>query len=140
MSPLESRFQLTALLIIDGLAVAINDTKARRSLVVLVNVPENVDLLESSTSDLFPEGLSILNAGDTIAIVGPTDGPAGFSDPNPFARRDLVDDSADFVDGAPECVAGVFDAAAFEVWVCICKQLVTRSSEAFVPRSTYQDR
>jgi len=127
-------------LIIDGLAVAINDTKARRRLIVLVNVPENVDLLESSTRDLLPESLSILNAGNTVAIVGSTDGPAGLGDPNPFARRDLVDDSADFVDGAPECVASVFDAAAFKVWVCICKKSVIRSSEAFVPRSTYQDR
>ena len=119
MSSLESQFQLTALLIIDGLAVTINDTKARRSLVVLVNIPENVNLLESSTSNLLPESLSILNAGDTIAIVGSTDWPAGFGDPNPFAGRDLVDDSTDFVDGTPEGVAGILDTAAFKVWVCI---------------------
>jgi len=127
-------------LIIDGLAVAINDTEAGRSLVILVNIPENVNLLESSTSDLLPESLSILDAGDTIAIVGSTDWPSGFSDPNPFARRDLVDDSADFVDGAPECVAGVFDAAAFKVWVCVWKQLVIHIPEVFVQRPTYQDR
>jgi hypothetical protein len=106
-------------LIIDGISIAINNTKTRRSLVILVDIPENVDLLERSTSDLLPVSLSILNAGNSIAVVGSTDGPAGFGDPYPFAGRDFVNDSADFVDGAPECVAGVFDAAAFEVWVCV---------------------
>jgi hypothetical protein len=90
-------------------------------LVILVDIPENVDLLERSTSNLIPVGLSILDTGNSIAIVGSTDGPTGFGDPNPFAGRDLVDDSADFVDGAPECVAGVFDAAAFEIWICVWK-------------------
>jgi hypothetical protein len=108
-------------LIIDGISVAVNNTKARRSLVILVDIPENVDLLERSTSNLLPVGLSILDTGNSIAIVGSTDGPTGFGDPNPFAGRDLVDDSADFVDGAPECVAGVFDAAAFEIWICVWK-------------------
>ena len=88
-------------------------------MVVLVDVPEDVNLFESSTGDLLPECLSILDAGNSIAIVWSTDGPAGFSDPDPFARRDFVDDTTDFVGGAPECVAGVFDTAAFKVWVCI---------------------
>lgn len=96
-----------------------------------MDIPEDVDLLECRTSNLLPEGLSIFNAGNSIAVVGSTDGPAGFSDPDPFARRDLVDDSTDFVDGAPECVTGVFDTAAFEVWVCIWKQLVIQSPEIF---------
>jgi hypothetical protein len=84
-----------------------------------VDIPEDVDLFEGRTSDLLPEGLSILNAGNSIAIVGSTDGPSSFSDPDPFSGRDLINDSTDFVDGAPECVAGVFNTAAFEVRVCI---------------------
>lgn len=78
-----------------------------------------MDLLERSTSDLLPESLSILDAGDSIAIVISTDRPSSLSDPDPFARRHLVDDATDFVDGAPECVAGVLDTASLKVWVCI---------------------
>ena len=109
-------------------------------MVVLMDIPEDVDLLESRTSNLLPEGLSILNTGNSVAVVGSTDWPAGFSDPDPFARRDLVDNSTDFVDGAPECVAGVLDTASLKVWVCIWKLLVIQSSEVFNRGSTYRDR
>jgi hypothetical protein len=78
-----------------------------------------MDLLERRARNLLPVCLSILNAGNSIAIVGSTDGPSSFSDPDPFSGRDLINDSTDFVDGAPECVAGVFNTAAFEVRVCI---------------------
>jgi hypothetical protein len=103
-----------------------------------VDIPEDMDLLERRARNLLPVCLSILNAGNSIAVVGSTHGPASFSDPNPFSRRDFVDDSTDFVDGAPECIAGVFDTAAFEVRVCIWKELVTQSPEIFDQDSTHQ--
>ena len=84
-----------------------------------MDVPENVDLLERIARNLLPECLSVLDAGNSIAILWSTDGPASFGNPDPFSWRDFVDNSTDFVDGAPECVTGVFDAAAFEVRVCI---------------------
>jgi hypothetical protein len=103
-----------------------------------VDIPEDVNFLERIASDLLPVCLSILNARNSIAIVGPTNRPASFSDPDPFPGRDLVDDATDFVDGAPECVAGVFDTAAFEVRVCIWKELATQSPEVFDQDFTHQ--
>lgn len=109
----------TTLLVVDGVSIAVDDTEAGRRLVVLVNIPENVHLLEGSTSNLLPVGLSVLDAGNSIAVVGSTDRPTSLSHPHPFSRRNLVNDSTNPVDGAPECVACLIDTAAFEVGVCV---------------------
>lgn len=84
-----------------------------------MNIPEDVDLLEGSAGDLLPECLSVLNTGDTIAVVWTADGPASLGDPNPLSRRDFIDNVSDLVDCAPEGVARVLDTASFEVRVCV---------------------
>ena len=96
-----------------------------------------MNLVESLASDGAPESLSVLDGSDLVRksvkahgvflkTVGSTyssarvrtrDGPAGFSNPDPLARRNPVDGIAGVLDGFPEDVCGVLDGAVLEVGV-----------------------
>lgn len=76
-----------------------------------------MDLAERSARDAAPVRLSVLDAGDGIAVVGAGVWPAGFCHPDPFAGGDVVDLAADGADGFPERGRGRVDGAALEVGV-----------------------
>lgn len=108
-------YDLTTSEVVDSMAIPVNDTEAGRLLIILVNIPEHMDLVECRAANLSPKGLCILNTGHSIAVLGSTDGPACLGDPDPFARRHLVDDIADLVDGCPKSVSCCLNGASLEV-------------------------
>lgn len=78
-----------------------------------------MNLVERSTSHAPPVSLRVLHTGDGVAVVCARSGPAGFGDPDPFARRHVVDGAAHGVDAFPEGGAGAADGGALEVGVCV---------------------
>lgn len=103
--------------VIVRLAVQAKHAKARRLVVVLVDVPEDVHLLKSSTCNGAPVSLSIGHTGHTSTILSATDGPAGLGHPDPFARANSIYRLTGADDAVPEGGACGFDRGALEVWV-----------------------
>ena len=101
--------------IVDSVAVAAKDTERRARGVVLVRIPEDVDLLERRASDRVPVSLSIGDRGNSRAVVGAGNRPASLGDPDPLARRNGVDLVASGGDGVPEGGGGVADGCVLEV-------------------------
>lgn len=103
--------------IVDCVSVLIKDAKRRVLVVVLVRVPEDVDLVEGGAGDGAPVRLGVLDRSDGVAVVCAGVRPARLRDPDPLARADVVDGGAGGGDCVPEGRRGGADGRALEVGV-----------------------
>lgn len=101
--------------IVDGVTIAVKDTKRRRSAVVLVRIPEDVDRLEGGAGHAAPVGLGVRHGGDSRTVVWARDRPAGLGNPDPFAGRYGVDLVAGSGNRVPESVVSIANGCVLEI-------------------------
>ena len=114
-----ARDSLAGVQIVDGFTVLAKHAKTWRVVVVLVHVPEDVNLLESLARYASPVGLGVLDTGDSSAVVSTAYRPASLGHPDPLARRDGVDSITGSGHALPESGCGVTNRTALEVRVAI---------------------
>lgn len=126
---------LTAVQVVDGIVVLVENAKARALMIILVRVPEDVHRVEGLASDGTPVSLGVLDGwnllGSQLINLFPTfsiftysstrvrtrNRPAGLGDPNPLSGRDSVDRVAGVLDGLPEDVRSVSNGGVLEVGI-----------------------
>lgn len=118
--------------VVNGVAIAADHAERRGRRVVLVRVPENVDLLEGGAGDGVPVSLGVGNRWNTGAVGGTADRPAGLGNPHPLAWRNVIHSSAGSIHRLPEGVAGISDGRALEVWVTVHADEVCCSDDSVV--------
>ena len=89
-------------------------------------------LLECSTSDAVPVGLSVLDGRNGRARRGTGHRPASLGNPDPLARADIVDLSTRSVDCLPEGSRGVTNGGVLEVGISVKTNEVGRGDDGLV--------
>lgn len=112
--------------------VCVDNTKGWRGGIILVVIPESVSLLEESTANILPVGLSVGDGGDRSTKVGTADGVTSLGDPNPSSWLDAVDNIAGCGERVPEDLGSIADSSTLEVRVAVHADEVTSSDDSLI--------